>query len=95
VRGKAAIRKYGCGTCHKIPGIHEADSMVGPPLQGVGTRAFIAGILPNTPQNMIAWIRKPQEIDSRKAMPDMKVTDTDARDIAAYLYTLGTTTPIR
>ena len=37
---------------------------------------------------MIRWIQTPQEVDPKNAMPNMGVTDQDAKDIAAYLYTL-------
>jgi cytochrome c len=94
-RGKVAIRTYGCGTCHKIPGIRGADGTVGPDLDGIGTRAYLAGILPNTPDDLIRWIRYPQNIDPRKAMPNLGIGDKDARDIAAYLYSLTTSTPRR
>ncbi len=95
MRGKVAMRRYGCGACHTIPGIHGANAKVGPPLEGAGTRAYIAGVLPNVPEYMIRWIQHPQAVDRRKAMPEMGVTDSDARDMAAYLYTLGDSTPIR
>ena len=38
--------------------------------------------------NMIRWIQRPQDVDPKNVMPNMGVTDQDARDIAAYLYTL-------
>ena len=87
-RGKEAIRSYGCMSCHSIPGIRGANTMVGPPLAGIAQRDYIAGVLSNTPQHMIAWLMDPPKIDSLTAMPNMKVTERDARDIAAYLYTL-------
>ncbi len=87
-RGRTAIRKYGCGSCHDIPGVSGAAGMVGPPLAKIAQRVFIAGVLPNEPDNMIRWIENPQAIDSKTAMPYMGVTTRDARDIAAYLYTL-------
>jgi hypothetical protein len=37
---------------------------------------------------MIRWLRDPQEVNPRSAMPDLGVSERDARDIAAYLYTL-------
>jgi zinc transporter ZupT len=54
----------------------------------IGTRGFIAGVLPNTPQNMVRWLRHPQAVSPKSAMPDLGVTEPDARDIAAYLSTL-------
>jgi mono/diheme cytochrome c family protein len=87
-RGRKAINQYACVTCHEIPGIVGANAPVGPPLTEIGTRGFIAGVLPNTPENMVRWIRRPQAVSPRSAMPDLGVTEQDARDIAAYLSTL-------
>jgi cytochrome c oxidase assembly factor CtaG/cytochrome c2 len=87
-RGRTAIRKYGCGSCHNIPGVSGAAGMVGPPLDHIAQRVYIAGVLPNEPDNMIRWIENPPAVDAKTAMPFMGVTPGDARDIAAYLYTL-------
>lgn len=87
-RGRHAIRTYGCGSCHSIPGVRGANSLVGPPLAGIAQRAYIAGVLPNTPANMVAWIERPQNIDPRTAMPNLGVSARDARDIAGYLYSI-------
>jgi cytochrome c len=87
-RGPVLIRKYGCSTCHTIPGVPGADGMVGPPLDRIAGRTYLAGRLPNTPENLLRWIREPQSISPGTAMPQMGVTEQDGRDIAAYLYTL-------
>jgi putative membrane protein len=87
-RGRVAIRKYGCGSCHTIPGVTGAEGLVGPPLGQIASRVYIAGVLANDPDNMIRWIENPPGVDSKTAMPNMGVTSRDARDIAAYLYTL-------
>jgi putative membrane protein len=87
-RGRVAIRNYGCGSCHVIPGITGAQGLVGPPLGQIASRVYIAGVLPNEPDNMIRWIQNPQAVDEKTAMPVMGVSTRDARDIAAYLYTL-------
>jgi cytochrome c2 len=87
-RGPALIRKYGCSTCHVIPGVRGADGKVGPSLEGIAGRVYLAGRLPNTPDNMQRWVRDPQGIERGNAMPNLGVTESDARDIAAYLYTL-------
>ena len=87
-RGETAIRDYGCGACHTVPGVSGADGTVGPPLSSFAERDFIAGARRNTPENLILWIQNPQEIEPGTAMPDVGVTEEDARDIAAYLYTL-------
>ena len=87
-RGRVALRQYACGTCHVIPGVTGADALVGPPLNGIASRRYLAGILPNTPDNMLRWIRHPQQVSPLSAMPDLAVTEGDARDMVAYLYTL-------
>jgi cytochrome c len=87
-RGRTAIAMYGCGSCHTIPGIRGAAGMVGPSLEHWADRRIIAGQLPNEPARLIAWIMVPQSIEPGTAMPNMGVSDSRARDIAAYLYTL-------
>ncbi|MFZ0558248.1 MAG: c-type cytochrome [Methylovirgula sp.] len=87
-QGAKLIRQFGCGSCHMIPGIEGADGLVGPPLEHMGERTIIAGLLPNTPQNMEAWLENPQAIVPGNAMPNMELTDNEAKDVAAYLYTL-------
>ena len=87
-RGPDLMRKYGCQSCHTIPGVVGANGLVGPPLAGIASRSYIAGVLPNAPDNMLAWIRDPKSVDSKTAMPNTGVTPSDARHIAAYLYTL-------
>ena len=86
--GLRAMHQYACATCHVIPGLTGATQEVGPPLRGMATRAYIAGMLPNTTGNMVRWLMFPQRVSVRTAMPDLGVKEGDARDIAAYLATL-------
>lgn len=87
-RGEAAIRAYGCGSCHMIPGVTGANGQVGPPLTDWSERVYIAGEVPNSTDFLIRWIEMPQAIEPGTAMPNLRVTEGDARDMAAYLYTL-------
>lgn len=87
-RGAALITQYRCGACHLIPGIHDARGMVGPPLIYFGQRTFIAGEVPNSPANLVQWIRAPKSIEPGTAMPALGLSEQEARDVAAYLYTL-------
>jgi cytochrome c1 len=87
-RGAAAIARYGCGSCHIIPGVSGASGLAGPPLSGIGNRIYVAGVLPNTPLNMVRWIENPPAVDEHTVMPNLGVTHQDAIDIAGYLYTL-------
>lgn len=85
-RGRSAVLDYGCVSCHTIPDLPEADGDVGPALDDFASRRMIAGQVPNHPEVLIQWLREPQSIEPGTGMPDMGITDEDARDIAAYLY---------
>jgi cytochrome c1 len=87
-QGKKVIEEKGCGSCHTIPGIYTARGMVGPPLTFFSRRTMIAGELPNTPDNLVRWIKDPKAVEPGTAMPDLGLTDEQARDVTAYLYTL-------
>jgi cytochrome c len=87
-RGADVIRARDCGTCHRIPGIHGADGTAAAPLTLMGRRTYIAGRLPNVPETMVRFILAPQDIDPRTAMPDLGLSEQEAIDVAAYLYTL-------
>lgn len=88
-RGRATIEVLGCGACHRIPGVRNARAMVGLPLDAFAQRGYVAGVLPNRPANLLAWLRNPPAVNPMTAMPDLGLAEAEARDIAAYLYTLG------
>lgn len=87
-RGKTAILQYGCVTCHLIPDVVGANAHVGPPLKGIASRGLLAGVMPNTPENLVRFLRDPKAVKPMGAMPALGVTEQHARDIAAYLHTL-------
>ncbi|HEY1190038.1 MAG TPA: c-type cytochrome [Gemmata sp.] len=87
-RGRDAIARRGCAACHTIPGVTGADANVGPPLDRVGSRVYLAGVLLNTPENMARWLKDPPAVDPKTAMPNVGATDDEVRDMSAYLYTL-------
>jgi len=87
-RGPALIAKYGCGACHSIPRIAGAAATVGPPLDRIAMRTYLGGHLTNTPGNLRRWIQDPQGKGPKNAMPDLGITAEDAKDIAAFVYTL-------
>jgi cytochrome c1 len=86
-RGAVIIGRAQCGACHEIPGIADAHGLVGPPLAKFGRRTMIAGMLPNTPDALVHWLRDPQSVTPGNAMPSTGLTEPQARDVAAYLYT--------
>ena len=87
-QGRVALLQYACVACHVVPGVTGPAANVGPPLGGAARRAYVAGVLRNSPENMMRWILDPQRIDPLTAMPSMSVAEQDARHIVAYLYTL-------
>lgn len=86
--GQSLAGYWGCGSCHRIPGVSGANSLTGPPLDGFERRQYIAGSLINNAENLIAWIVNPQAIEPGTAMPNLGMSEEEARHIAAYLYTL-------
>ena len=87
-RGAKVIEGYGCGACHSIPGIDGARGEIGPPLVLFRRRSYVAGRIPNTAPNLVRWLRDPHAIEPGTAMPTLGLTQQEARDVAAYLYTL-------
>jgi mono/diheme cytochrome c family protein len=87
-RGKVALEQYACTTCHRIPGIVGDHAPVGTALERVATRRYLGGVVLNSRENMIRWLRSPQDLHPGTAMPNLGVTLRDANDMAAYLATL-------
>jgi cytochrome c2 len=81
----ALMIQYGCPACHVIRGVPGAVGKVGPSLDGLAQRSYLAGTLQNSPENLVHWIEHPQQIHPGTAMPEMGVTSRDARQIAAFL----------
>jgi cytochrome c2 len=88
-QGHALIQAYGCGTCHMIEDVRGARGKVGPRLESYAQQHLLAGFLPNTPRNLIAWLMDPVAMKPTTGMPAQGVTEGEARHIAAYLYSLG------
>lgn len=88
-RGRAVYAAYGCASCHITDPLSIRRGEVGPRLDRFANRGLIAGVLPNNETNLIRYVQYPQETVPGTVMPNLNVTEQDARDIAAYLYTLG------
>jgi len=85
-RAPRLITRYGCGGCHTIAGVPGADGRVGPALESLIERVYIAGALQNTPDNLVAWIIDPPRFSPHTAMPPTGIRAQEAPDVAAYLY---------
>jgi cytochrome c1 len=53
---------------------------------GLRQRTYIGGVAANSATNLERWLMHPQAFSPRTAMPDLGLTEDQARDIAAYLY---------
>jgi cytochrome c2 len=89
--GRQLLREKGCVTCHTLQSVPGARGLVGPPLDGIADRSYLAGELANTPENMVTWIEHPHQVEPKTVMPEMGLSEQESRDIAAYLYTQHTT----
>src|SRR5690606_28478216 len=83
VRGRQVIQEVGCGACHTIPGVSGANALVGPSLKGIASRSYIGGVLPNQPGNMVRWLLDPPTHAPGTVMPNLKLTEDQAREVAA------------
>ena len=88
-QGLAAIERTGCGACHVIPGLAWPRGLSGPSLEGFADQGLIAGRLPNRPDVLVAFVRDAPASVPGSTMPAMPLTQAEARDVAAYLYSTG------
>jgi cytochrome c len=63
--------QYGCPTCHVIPHEPGVAGKVGPSLEDLAQRSYLAGTLQNSPENLTYWIQYPQHTHPGTAMPEM------------------------
>lgn len=84
--GPGLMLRYGCGGCHIVQGVAGARGQVGPNLSDVARRIYIGGVTTNSPENLIRWIVNPREFDPKTAMPITGISEREARDVAAFLY---------
>ena len=85
-RGAVVLRQYACHACHRIEGIVGPDTRVGPPLVDWPSRPYISGTLPNTRENLVLWITDPESVSPGTLMPDLRVPQAQARQVADYLF---------
>jgi len=86
--GRDAIRRHGCYVCHPIPGIRGPQGAIGPSLDHIGSKYYLAGQLTNTPDNLAHWIEHPHAVNPNTLMPEMGVSEREAQEIAVFLETL-------
>lgn len=88
-RGKQAIERVGCASCHTIEGIDWPAGDLAPAIEGLSGRALIAGQLPNEPELLARFVREAPALVPDTTMPAMPLSEQESRDVAAYLYEIG------
>ena len=87
--GQKLFMAKGCAGCHSLVAVNAPKGMLGPNLANIGARSWIAaGTLPNTDENLARWIRVPQEIKQGVLMPNLGMSEDEAKAIAGYLRTI-------
>lgn len=86
---RQAIAAHGCTTCHEVPGVEGFGGRTGPPLTDMARQAYVAGVVAKTPEALAAFIRDPQAVDPRSAMPDLGIGEEEAEAIARFLLAQG------
>ena len=84
-RGDVLLRQYACHSCHRIQDVIGPETYLAPALIDWPKRKYIAGVMPNTENNLVQWIRNPQSISPQTLMPNLDVPESHAREMAAYL----------
>lgn len=86
-RGLAVV-EYRCGLCHEVRGT-QAGALAAPDLTHLmSRRTLAAGLLPNTPGNLVGWIENAQDIKPGSLMPNQALTGEQLTDVQAYLESL-------
>lgn len=87
LRGQAVVENR-CGLCHAVRGT-SAGAVSAPELTHLMSRRMIAsGTLPNTAENLVAWIQNSQGVKPGNLMPNQYLSGAQLSDVQAYLETL-------
>ena len=90
--GRRLFVSTGCGGCHTLSGVDGANGVAGPILNNVVLRPTLAGeTIPMSPETLTRWLLDPAALKPGTPMPSVGLTEPEARDVAAYLYSLPRT----
>jgi cytochrome c oxidase subunit II len=85
-RGQQLFAQATCASCHAIAGQSQPPATAGPNLTHLASRATLAaGTIENTPENLAAWLRDPQQLKPGNLMPTLRLSDDDVQALTAYL----------
>jgi len=86
--GRELFLSTNCINCHTVRDTR-ADGTFGPDLTHLMSRETLAaGALRNTPADLKAWLRDPDDFKPGCRMPDMQLSDPQLDLLVAYLTTL-------
>ncbi|MBI4213871.1 MAG: c-type cytochrome [Chloroflexi bacterium] len=86
-RGRTTFVEKGCVTCHTLQGVPSATGVLGPNLTNVSLRPTLTeASFPNTPDQMARWLMNPPAMKPGTIMPNLGLTDQQAQDLVALLY---------
>jgi cytochrome c len=90
--GKEKIIVHDCHSCHEIPGIPVNPDRRGPSLKHWARQSMIIKKWPNTPENLEDFLQHPERMlhgsGLKSEMTMSSVKPGDAKDIAAYLFSI-------
>ena len=87
-RGRLLVQQYQCAACHFIPEVQGPNGDAGPSLESMGRLSYIAGSIPNQPENMIRFLQNPPAVKPGTLMPALGISNDEARHMAAFMYSL-------
>ena len=85
---RATFLSLSCVNCHTVSGT-TAKGTFGPDLSHLMSRATLgSGVVPNTPENLRAWVKDPQVIKRGNLMPNMQLNARELDEVVSYLASL-------
>jgi cytochrome c oxidase subunit 2 len=86
--GRDVFTSVACISCHTVRGT-PANGVFGPDLTHLMSRTTIgAGVAPNTPEKLRAWVKDPAALKPGALMPAMNLSGKQLDELVAYLTTL-------
>ncbi len=86
--GRRIFERTACINCHALNGT-VGTGRFGPDLTHLMSRDTLgSGVVKNTPENLRAWIKAPDQFKPGALMPAMNLNDQELDQLVAYLVTL-------
>jgi cytochrome c oxidase subunit 2 len=87
-KARARFLSLNCINCHTVSGTG-AKGTFGPDLSHLMSRTTLgSGMIPNTRENLRAWIKDPQAIKHGNLMPNLQLNFRELDEVVDYLSSL-------